>query len=65
MMKNAEDMQLEKPLASLGLDSLVAIELRNWCRTQIGLDVSVLEIMQSTVRVLGKGAYKFLVDKHA
>ncbi|KAL8925711.1 MAG: hypothetical protein Q9172_002102, partial [Xanthocarpia lactea] len=36
MMKNAEDMELDLPLAGLGLDSLVGIELRNWCRQQLG-----------------------------
>ena len=45
MMKNPEDMELDQPLASLGLDSLVGIELRNWCRQQIGLEISILEIM--------------------
>lgn len=33
MMKDPVDMQVDQPLASLGLDSLLAIELRNWCKT--------------------------------
>ena len=65
MMKNPEDMVLDQPLASLGLDSLVGIELRNWCRQQIGFDISILEIMQSTLKDIGKKALDSLVVKHA
>ncbi|KAK5997938.1 Highly reducing polyketide synthase lcsB [Cladobotryum mycophilum] len=64
MMKDPEDMELDSPLGSLGLDSLVAIELRNWYRTQIGFDISILEIMQSTLRGLGNKALESLVAKH-
>ncbi|KOS22576.1 Lovastatin nonaketide synthase [Escovopsis weberi] len=64
MMKDPEDMQLDLALGSLGLDSLVAIELRNWYRSQIGFDISILEIMQSTLRGLGKKALDSLVAKH-
>ena len=65
MMKNPEDMELDQPLASLGLDSLVGIELRNWCRQQIGFDISILEIMQSTLKDIGKKALDSLIAKHA
>ena len=63
MMKDAEDIDKTQPLSSLGLDSLVGIELRNWCRTQIRFDVSILEIMQSTLDNLGKRALKSLIVK--
>lgn len=65
MMKNPEDMELDQPLAALGLDSLVSIELRNWCRQQIGFDISILEIMQSTLRDIGRKALDALVVKHS
>lgn len=65
MMKDPEDMQMDQPLSTLGLDSLVGIELRNWCRTQIGFDVSILEIMQSTLSDMGRKALDALVAKYA
>lgn len=65
MMKNPEDMEMDQPLSTLGLDSLVGIELRNWCRTQVGFDVSILEIMQSTLRDMGRKALDALVAKYA
>ncbi|RYP68709.1 hypothetical protein DL771_006510 [Monosporascus sp. 5C6A] len=65
MMKNPEDMEMDQPLSTLGLDSLVGIELRNWCRTQIGFDISILETMQSTLRDMGKKALDSLVAKYA
>ena len=65
MMKNPEDMELDQPLAALGLDSLVGIELRNWCRQQIGLEISILEIMQSTLKDIGQKALDFLIAKRA
>ncbi|KEY68600.1 hypothetical protein S7711_05782 [Stachybotrys chartarum IBT 7711] len=65
MMKNADEMDMSQPLASLGLDSLVGIELRNWCKTQIGFDISILEIMQSTLDDLGKKALESLVAKRS
>jgi len=64
MMKNADDMDLDQPLSTLGLDSLVSIELRNWCRQQIRFEISILEIMQSTLRAIGKKAVESLVAKH-
>lgn len=65
MMKNSEDMEMDQPLSTLGLDSLVGIELRNWCRTQIGFDISILEIMQSTLRDMGRKALDSLLAKYA
>ena len=45
MMKPIEELDLKASPANLGMDSLVAIELKSWCRQRFGLDVSVLEIM--------------------
>ncbi|KAB8072419.1 KR domain-containing protein [Aspergillus leporis] len=36
-----------EPLARYGVDSLVAVELRNWLVVQLGIEVSIFDIMQS------------------
>ncbi|KAK3318237.1 KR domain-containing protein [Apodospora peruviana] len=41
------ELLLEAPLSSLGVDSLVSIELRHWIRQKIGAELTVLEIVGS------------------
>ncbi|KAL6231526.1 hypothetical protein BDW75DRAFT_247843 [Aspergillus navahoensis] len=48
LVKDEEAISLTLPLEALGVDSLVAMEVRNWIRKQIAVDVSVLVIVQST-----------------
>ncbi|KAL2072660.1 hypothetical protein VTL71DRAFT_12003 [Oculimacula yallundae] len=40
----AEPLEVSRPLASYGIDSLVAVELRNWVRSELGVEVSALEV---------------------
>jgi aryl carrier-like protein len=40
-----DDVDTSKPVHSYGVDSLVAIELRNWFARSIGADVAVFEIL--------------------
>ncbi|VUC20324.1 unnamed protein product [Clonostachys rosea] len=42
-----DEVDLKAELTALGFDSLVAIELRNWLRQRLKLEVTVLEIMRS------------------
>ncbi|OTA94899.1 hypothetical protein M434DRAFT_70407 [Hypoxylon sp. CO27-5] len=46
MMKPIEELDVTAGLATLGIDSLVAIELRNWLRLRFTIEMSVLEIMR-------------------
>lgn len=46
-------------LAGHGIDSLVAVEVRNWLRKDAGADVSIFEILS------GKGTIRQLVEKIA
>ncbi|KAF4556529.1 KR domain-containing protein [Elsinoe fawcettii] len=41
----AEEVNTSLSLTAAGVDSLVGIELRNWWRTNLGVDVSQLELM--------------------
>ena len=57
MMRSEEELNLEAPLASLGVDSLVSIELRNWFRQKMGAEFTVLEVVNSnSIMHLGQQA---------
>ncbi len=45
MLKEAESVDMEMGLSAMGVDSLMAIELRKWWKRAFGLEMSILEIM--------------------
>lgn len=61
MMKPIEELDTNAPFSSLGIDSLVAIEVRNWLRQRLAIELSLLEIMRSeSILALAKfGAKKW------
>ena len=64
MLLAEEDVDVKQSLVALGVDSLVAIEIRNWWRQALGLEISVLEIMNSgSIEALGKIAAGALISK--
>ncbi|KAL9609603.1 MAG: hypothetical protein Q9167_005646 [Letrouitia subvulpina] len=64
MMRSEEDLDLNVPLGSLGVDSLVSIELRNWFRQKVGVEFTVLEVVNSgSLMLLGEHAAGKLKEK--
>lgn len=50
----SSDIDIDQPLHTFGVDSLVAVELRNWIAKQFAADVPVFEIMGGrTVAAIG------------
>ena len=45
MLCNPEDINTNKPLHSFGVDSLVAVEVRNWIFKELKSEVTVFDIM--------------------
>ncbi|GME32277.1 Lovastatin diketide synthase LovF 2 [Neofusicoccum parvum] len=45
MMVPVADVDAGRPLSAYGVDSLVAVEVRNWIAREVGVEVSVFEIM--------------------
>lgn len=65
LMKDDQDIELSQNLAAIGVDSLVAIELRNWWKQSFGVEVSVLELMNSgSLKQLGELAVGRLGAKY-
>ena len=66
LMRGDEDIDLSSTLASAGVDSLVAVEVRNWWRQNLGIDVSVLELMAGgSIAQLGELAVQRLKEKYS
>ena len=51
-----ENVDATKPTHACGVDSLVAVELRNWFKKAMGADVAVFEILgNESIAVLAAG----------
>ena len=59
-----EDVHEEETIAGHGVDSLVAVEIRNWFRKEIGANVTVFEVLNGKLSVKGviEGVVRHLVD---
>ncbi|KAG4429988.1 hypothetical protein IFR05_014525 [Cadophora sp. M221] len=47
LLRPETDLDLEAPLAAIGIDSLVSLEVRAWIRKWMGVDLVTLEIMKA------------------
>ncbi|EFX02355.1 polyketide synthase [Grosmannia clavigera kw1407] len=47
MLPSEDDLDVQKPLSQYGLDSLIAVELRNWVASEMEATVPVLEFLGS------------------
>lgn len=60
LMKSVEDVSPTLPMAGYGLDSLVAVEVRNWIARRLGVKVSMFDLISGNsleglaVLVVGK-----------
>ncbi len=64
LVKEEASIPLDKPLESLGMDSLVAMEVRNWIRQQVGVETSTITIVQSpSLLSLGKEVRLAIADR--
>lgn len=65
MMKSDSEPDLAAPLASVGIDSLISVELRSWVRRWVGIEMTTLEIMRCpNLQALGTVAQGKLVEKY-
>ncbi|PGH10329.1 hypothetical protein GX51_00086 [Blastomyces parvus] len=64
LLKSDDELNTSIPLARLGLDSLVAVEMRSWWRQVFNFDISVLELLgMGNLNTLGQHAAKELLKK--
>lgn len=56
LSSSTEDLDINQPLHVYGVDSLIAVEIRNWFQQVLKVDVAVFEILGgATVLTLGRG----------
>ena len=61
-----EDLNVTRPLVVMGIDSLLAIEVRNWWRQALGLEITTLVILGAeNVAELGKIAIEGLKARYS
>ncbi|KAK2828961.1 hypothetical protein FQN49_007229, partial [Arthroderma sp. PD_2] len=61
-----DDINITTNIAELGLDSLVAVELRTWWKLNFGFDISVLEMLgMGTLQALGERAAAGLIELYS
>ena len=48
LINDGSSFPLDKPLKMLGMDSLIAMEVRNWIRQNIGAETSTFTVLQSS-----------------
>ncbi|PLB45036.1 putative polyketide synthase [Aspergillus steynii IBT 23096] len=66
LMREEDEIPVSATLSDVGVDSLVAIEVRNWWRQNLSIDVSVLELMNGgSIENLGGLAAKRLQQKYS
>jgi acyl carrier protein len=64
-VEESEDIDISVSVHDLGLDSLVAIELRAWWKQTFGFEISVLEMLgMGSVLAMGEAAAQGLLDKN-
>lgn len=62
LLKSDEEINTSAALSSLGMDSLVAVEMRNWWRQEFGFDITTLELLgMSSLDALGSHAVEGLL----
>ncbi|KAB8205156.1 hypothetical protein BDV34DRAFT_225763 [Aspergillus parasiticus] len=65
MRSGDEEADLTLSLPAFGVDSLVSIEIRNWWKQTLGVDISVLQLMSgASFADLGKRAVDQLKEKY-
>lgn len=65
LLKPDQEPNIVLGLAELGLDSMVAVEMRAWWKLELGLTISVLEMLaMGTLLALGEKVAKELADKY-
>ncbi|KAI9687316.1 MAG: putative secondary metabolism biosynthetic enzyme [Bathelium mastoideum] len=45
LLRLSEPIEAERPLSGYGIDSLTAVEFRNWMRTELGIEVTTIDII--------------------
>jgi NADP-dependent 3-hydroxy acid dehydrogenase YdfG/acyl carrier protein len=65
IMRTDSEVDLQAPLAAIGLDSLVSLELRGWIRRWMGVDLAAREITRcENLQALGGAVQSKLAEKY-